>query len=209
MSKLVSTSKLSRAMKALWTKSKNLFATKTELAGKAEKTHSHDDRYYTESEINSKLSGKAESGHVHDDRYFNKAPVRLDGSQNLNTITSPGNYVVASGSITNAPKQYGRMVVLGWSDGNKWVTQIFYGDVNNEVYVRCSTNAQATAWTPWAKLFTSTFKPTWAEIDGKPSSFTPAAHNHDANYAAKSHTHNYLPSGATITKEGEDFFINY
>ena len=34
--------------------------------------HNHDDRYYTESEINSLLSGKADWGHNHDDRYYTK-----------------------------------------------------------------------------------------------------------------------------------------
>lgn len=34
-------------------------------AGKADSNHSHDDKYYTESEIDSKLSGKANSSHNH------------------------------------------------------------------------------------------------------------------------------------------------
>lgn len=34
--------------------------------GKAASGHTHDDRYYTESEINSKLSGKSDTGHTHD-----------------------------------------------------------------------------------------------------------------------------------------------
>ena len=34
--------------------------------GKAANEHTHDDRYYTESEINSKLSGKSDTGHTHD-----------------------------------------------------------------------------------------------------------------------------------------------
>lgn len=33
--------------------------------GKAASSHTHDDRYYTESEINSKLSGKSDTGHTH------------------------------------------------------------------------------------------------------------------------------------------------
>lgn len=32
----------------------------------APKSHTHDDRYYTESEINTKLSGKSNTGHTHD-----------------------------------------------------------------------------------------------------------------------------------------------
>ena len=270
MSKLALLSNIERAMNGLWNKAVALFATKGEVAKKADKVHNHDDRYFTEAEMNTKLAGKADTSHNHntvyytkgevdtkvdakanvshnhDTLYFKKAPVRLSGSEDLNNITAPDNYVVASANIKNSPRQYGRMVVLGWSNTNKWVTQIFYGDVNNEMYVRCSTNATATAWTPWAKMFSSTSRPTWNEIDGKPSSFTPATHNHDNLYytesemntklAAKadtthnhdtvyykkaevdsklggkantSHTHNYLPSGVTITKEGDDFYINY
>ena len=46
------------------------YATKTELGGKADKNHKHDDRYYTESEINTKLNDKANKSHTHDDRYY-------------------------------------------------------------------------------------------------------------------------------------------
>ena len=41
----------------LWDKLKEKFASKS---------HSHDDRYYTEAEVNSKLEAKASSGHTHD-----------------------------------------------------------------------------------------------------------------------------------------------
>lgn len=37
----------------------------TALSGKAASSHTHDDRYYTESEMNTKLSGKADSSHTH------------------------------------------------------------------------------------------------------------------------------------------------
>ena len=35
------------------------------LDGKAASSHTHDDRYYTESEMNAKLNGKANSSHTH------------------------------------------------------------------------------------------------------------------------------------------------
>ena len=55
--------------------------------------HTHDDRYYTESEMNTKLSGKADSGHTHnyaaashshDDRYFTESEMntKLAGKAN-------------------------------------------------------------------------------------------------------------------------------
>jgi len=36
-----------------------------DLLGKASSTHTHDDRYYTEAEVNNLLSGKASSTHTH------------------------------------------------------------------------------------------------------------------------------------------------
>ena len=37
--------------------------------------HTHDDRYYTEAEIDGKLSGKAAISHTHDDRYYTESEV--------------------------------------------------------------------------------------------------------------------------------------
>lgn len=47
----------------------------TKLGGKANSSHNHDDRYYTESEVDTKLGGKANSSHDHDDRYYDMANV--------------------------------------------------------------------------------------------------------------------------------------
>ena len=57
--------------------------------------HTHDDRYYTESEVDTKLSGKSDSGHTHnyasvnhahDDRYYTESEVdtKLNGKANSN-----------------------------------------------------------------------------------------------------------------------------
>lgn len=48
---------------------------KTALDTKANSNHTHDDRYYTEEEIDSKLSGKSDVGHNHDERYYGKTDV--------------------------------------------------------------------------------------------------------------------------------------
>ncbi len=45
------------------------------LGGKAGNSHTHDDRYYTEAEVNNLLGGKAGSSHTHDDRYYTEAEV--------------------------------------------------------------------------------------------------------------------------------------
>ena len=40
------------------------------LASKSDTGHTHDERYYTETEVNAKLSGKSDTGHTHDGRYY-------------------------------------------------------------------------------------------------------------------------------------------
>jgi hypothetical protein len=37
--------------------------------------HTHDDRYYTESEVDTALAGKSDAGHTHDDRYYQESEV--------------------------------------------------------------------------------------------------------------------------------------
>lgn len=59
----------------------------TAIAGKSDSTHTHDDRYYTESEINTKLSGKSDTSHNHDTAYAAK---------------SHGNHVPATETANNA-----------------------------------------------------------------------------------------------------------
>ena len=46
--------------------------------------HTHDDRYYTESEINTKLAGKSDISHTHDDRYYTESEI----NSKVNTINS-------------------------------------------------------------------------------------------------------------------------
>lgn len=72
----------------------------------APSTHNHDDRYYTESEMNTKLNGKADSGHTHTSiRMFNSDWSGTDGS-----ITPV---------YANANKDYVNLSA-GNDAGNKW-----------------------------------------------------------------------------------------
>ena len=52
--------------------------------GKAASSHTHNDRYYTESEMNAKLNGKANASHTHDDRYYTESEMntKLNGKAN-------------------------------------------------------------------------------------------------------------------------------
>lgn len=46
-----------------------------ELDGKAPTLHTHDDRYYTEVEVDTALASKANTSHTHDDRYYTESEV--------------------------------------------------------------------------------------------------------------------------------------
>ena len=72
----------------------------------APSTHNHDDRYYTETEMNTKLNGKANSGHTHTSiRMYNSDWSGTDGS-----ITPV---------YANANKDYVNLAA-GNDAGNKW-----------------------------------------------------------------------------------------
>lgn len=73
------------------------YATKTELSGKADKSHTHDDRYYTESEINTKLNDKANKSHTHDDRYYTKNEIDEKNSKTASVK------ILASKQSSSAP----------------------------------------------------------------------------------------------------------
>ena len=55
----------------------------TKINGKANSSHTHDDRYFTESEINTKLNRKANSSHTHDDRYFTESEINTKFNKQL------------------------------------------------------------------------------------------------------------------------------
>lgn len=119
---------------------------------------------YTKQEIDNKDTSTLNNAKTYaDENFLTKAPIRLY-KKDLNTITDPGRYVCAN--CTNAPTTYGRMDVLVWNDykSAKWITQIFYSDVSNKVFTRCSTKVDATAWTTWAEMYSSMNKPTANDV---------------------------------------------
>ena len=90
------------------------------LNGKANSTHIHDDRYYTETEMDSKLNGKANSSHSHSINDVTGLSTSLDGKMN-------NDYKVSA--VTGADNMYahriGDIVILSWwgrsvSKTNNW-----------------------------------------------------------------------------------------
>lgn len=134
--------------------------------GAATSGHAHDDRYYTETEINSKLSGKSDtshthtaaevgaaaSGHTHDDVYLKE--LGLNGA----TIDNrDGNWTVAISTTTNGT------VPSTWVNVTQTNSENFYAQiavkVNNDgnasrrsgdVWVRDKYGT--AAWSKWTKI---------------------------------------------------------
>lgn len=76
------------------------------IDGKSDASHNHNDKYYTETEIDSKvatlntaISGKSDSNHNHDDKYYTETEInsKLDGKSD--TGHSHSNYVPTSRTV--------------------------------------------------------------------------------------------------------------
>lgn len=78
-------------------KLKVLFATKDEVNAKADLSHTHNDTYYTETEVDTFLSSKANSTHKHSISDITNLQSSLDGKQA--TITG-GATTIASSNLT-------------------------------------------------------------------------------------------------------------
>lgn len=78
------------------------------LALKADSSHLHDDRYFTETEVTNALSGKSDSAHTHDDRYFTETELTASLAAKVNkagdTMTGQlliENAAVRAGTLTD------------------------------------------------------------------------------------------------------------
>ena len=153
------------------------------LEGKSNTGHTHDDRYYTESEINTKLNGKANSSHTHG----NGDITSLDASK------------ITSGTISIDRLPQGaleRLTVVADDTARFKLTSstIQKGDTvkvtstGKMYYIVDETKLSSEAGYEVYAAGTAASVP-WSGVTGKPSTYAPS-----------SHTHSYLPlSGGTLT----------
>lgn len=110
------------------------------------KDHTHDDRYYTETEIDNKIDAID---------WFNSGTAITAGAD-LNTYTTPGKYFIGSESgaqgLTNCPTStnFCMYVLVRTSGGSK--TQLIM-TLNGRIYLR-SCNSSGT-WRDWQECATS------------------------------------------------------
>lgn len=90
----------------------------TAIASKSDLGHTHDDRYYTESEIDSKLSGKSDTGHTHGEYVNQNAFTKVAvGSTTIEADSATDTLTLAAGNnITLTPDASGDKVTITATD---------------------------------------------------------------------------------------------
>lgn len=152
----------------------NVSGLQTALDGKAAKSHTHDDRYYTESEMNTKLAGKANSSHTHGSGDITS----LDASKLTGTI-----------SIDRLPAGALERCVIVETDADRLkltTASVQKGDTvkvtgTGKMYfviddTKLTSEDGYTIYTAGS----ATSVP-WSGVTGKPSTYTPSSHTHTKN----------------------------
>lgn len=148
--------------------------------------HTHDDRYYTEAEVDGKLNEK-----LHEASY----------QGDLNDLTTTGLYHLY-GTNTNVPANGNATVYVDFNVGTPY--QVWTYDMDGTTYRRTRSSG---SWTGWTQLsFTDTKD--WTSITGKPSTFPPEAHNHDDRYYTEAEMDGKLGSKVDNTEAGANGLIN-
>lgn len=84
----------------------NVDGLQSALDGKSATGHTHDDRYYTESEINTKLSGKANSSHTHTKSQITDFPTSMPASDVYAWAKASNKPSYTWDEITNKPSSF-------------------------------------------------------------------------------------------------------
>ena len=124
-----------RPISTLWTYIKSKADSVYQPKGSyAASSHTHDDRYYTETEINSKLNGKA----------VNITLSKVD----LNTVKTPGFYNAGGGNgCTNVPVSDAFGLIVTHNANGEYYTQIFFLVDKNTSYRRYCNGGTWSGWT--------------------------------------------------------------
>lgn len=110
----------------------NITNLQSQLDGKANSVHTHDDRYYTETEMDEKLNGKANVDHTHGIGDVTGLSTSLDGkmSNNYSESTIESNFFA---------HKIGNIVIVTWWNPTLPTTQNSWVDWKTLPYKSCNT----------------------------------------------------------------------
>lgn len=113
--------------------------------------HNHDDRYYTEAEINTKLNGKAPNEHTHQYLSLYEArPANINFTKSTNGTGAMFHFVATSSTTTGKPPADSSILQLNWDNSGGWDSQLALSiTANPHVYYR---NQQNGTWGNWSTL---------------------------------------------------------
>ena len=159
------------------------------LSGKANSTHIHDDRYYTETEINSKLSGKSDTNHTHSQYYdsgisrtantFLAAPNGKDGTASFRVLSAADIPTITKSKISDFAHSH---------------SDLYYSKTDIDTKLSSKANSSHTHDD---RYYTET------EVDTKLSGKANSSHNHDDRYYTESEMDGKL-SGKANTNHSHD-----
>lgn len=171
--------------KELYNSSKKIENLEETLINNLNEKHKNFEEKYNKNleEQNKKIDDNSKN----DSRYFRRD---LGSVKDFNEAKTEGIYSV-SGNILNSPQNlnycFGRLNVYV---RDKDITQMLITH-DNRIFLRFCNNG--TEWRTWNKVFSDVTKPTWSDIQAKPSTFEPSKHNHDDSYIKKdSFKNNFL-----------------
>lgn len=171
------------------------------LSNYAPANHNHDGRYYTQSQIDDMLQGISGAAHNHDDRYYTKAEVTsylsnkadLNHTHPLATTSAPGFMSTGDkGALVNATHNAtAGMIMKRNSSGQATVStpqsstdlirlQELTNHANSSDHdSRYYTKSQVVSLLNGKANTYHTHD--WSQIYGRPTTFQPTAHTHDAS----------------------------
>lgn len=202
-------------------------ALEVKIAAKSDSAHTHDDRYYTESEVDTKLSGKSNTDHTHsayvNQNAFSKVTVgstTIEADSTTDTLT-----LVAGSNITLTPDASGDKVTIAAADTvyahpTSGVTAGTYKSVtvNDQGHVIAGTNPTTLSGYGITDAATKTELKTVSDLVGDTEVSTQISdaiknksdvgHNHDEDYDQKGSADTALASAKTYADGIKNDLLN-
>lgn len=114
----------------------------------------------------------------------------------LNAINKSGFYEINTGTNKPGTNAWYWLLNTSYSSSNLYGMQIAVGNSTSGEYFMRSRGADGSG--TWHQLYSTGYKPSWDDVSGKPSSFTPSSHTHDASdLASGTVSISRIPTGST------------